>query len=167
MDAFLQLEVPLSYSHQQVSLARSPPIKNEDGVCVGLLLTSYDRTLVGKEISSEEVEEMHNILSEYHQVGLGKFTEESKHLIHEGPFFCNSQKDNPGCYRNICHRFRFWRFSSALDWGAFIFHSWLITNGCNIKYPTNTDVSLHCTSSESSQHFEYQELEIVTLNHLY
>ncbi|XP_029682017.1 phosphatidylinositol 5-phosphate 4-kinase type-2 gamma-like isoform X2 [Takifugu rubripes] len=51
----------------QVSLARSPPIKNEDGVCVGLLMTSYDRTLVGKEISSEEVEEMHNILSEYHQ----------------------------------------------------------------------------------------------------
>lgn len=32
-------------------------------------MTSYDRTLVVKEISSEEVEEMHNILSEYHQVG--------------------------------------------------------------------------------------------------
>ncbi|XP_068171450.1 phosphatidylinositol 5-phosphate 4-kinase type-2 gamma-like isoform X2 [Antennarius striatus] len=51
----------------QVSLARSPPLKDEDGSCVGLLLTSYDRTLVVKEISSEEVEEMHNILSEYHQ----------------------------------------------------------------------------------------------------
>ncbi|XP_070815217.1 phosphatidylinositol 5-phosphate 4-kinase type-2 gamma-like [Chaetodon trifascialis] len=51
----------------QVSLARSPPLKDEDGQCVGLLLTSYDRTLVVKEISSEEVEEMHNILSEYHQ----------------------------------------------------------------------------------------------------
>lgn len=57
-------------SHQQVSLARSPPLKDEDGQCEGLLLTSYDRTLVVKEISSEEVEEMHNILSEYHQVGL-------------------------------------------------------------------------------------------------
>ncbi|KAM9362407.1 phosphatidylinositol 5-phosphate 4-kinase type-2 gamma-like [Symphorus nematophorus] len=51
----------------QVSLARSPPLKDEDGQCMGLLLTSYDRTLVVKEISSEEVEEMHNILSEYHQ----------------------------------------------------------------------------------------------------
>ncbi|XP_039971620.1 phosphatidylinositol 5-phosphate 4-kinase type-2 gamma-like [Xiphias gladius] len=51
----------------QVSLARSPPLKDEEGQCVGLLLTSYDRTLVVKEISSEEVEEMHNILSEYHQ----------------------------------------------------------------------------------------------------
>lgn len=55
--------------HQQVSLARCPPLKDEEGQCVGLLLTSYDRTLVVKEISSEEVEEMHNILSEYHQVG--------------------------------------------------------------------------------------------------
>lgn len=56
-------------SRQQVSLARSPLLKDEDGQCVGLLLTSYDRTLVVKEISSEEVEEMHNMLSEYHQVG--------------------------------------------------------------------------------------------------
>ncbi|KAF7663968.1 hypothetical protein LDENG_00195180 [Lucifuga dentata] len=51
----------------QVSLARSPPVKDEEGQAMGLLLTSYDRTLVVKEISSEEVEEMHNILSEYHQ----------------------------------------------------------------------------------------------------
>lgn len=51
-----------------MSLARCPPLKDEDGQRVGLLLTSYDRTLVVKEISSEEVEEMHNILSEYHQV---------------------------------------------------------------------------------------------------
>ncbi|XP_074529114.1 phosphatidylinositol 5-phosphate 4-kinase type-2 gamma-like isoform X2 [Halichoeres trimaculatus] len=51
----------------QVSLARSPLFKDEDGQCVGLLLISYDRTLVIKEISSEEVEEMHNMLSEYHQ----------------------------------------------------------------------------------------------------
>ncbi|XP_023279440.1 phosphatidylinositol 5-phosphate 4-kinase type-2 gamma-like isoform X2 [Seriola lalandi dorsalis] len=51
----------------QVSLARSPPLKDEEGQREGLLLTSYDRTLVIKEISSEEVEEMHNILSEYHQ----------------------------------------------------------------------------------------------------
>uniref|UniRef100_A0A672G1P5 Phosphatidylinositol 5-phosphate 4-kinase type-2 gamma n=1 Tax=Salarias fasciatus TaxID=181472 RepID=A0A672G1P5_SALFA len=50
----------------QVSLARSSPFRDEDGVCGGLL-TSYDHTLVVKEISSEEVEEMHNILSEYHQ----------------------------------------------------------------------------------------------------
>ncbi|KAM7422382.1 hypothetical protein PAMA_010439 [Pampus argenteus] len=54
-------------AHQQVSLARSPPLKHEEGQCVGLLLTSYDRTLVVKEITSEEVEEMHSILSEYHQ----------------------------------------------------------------------------------------------------
>lgn len=51
-----------------MSLARSPPLKDEEGQRVGLLLTSYERTLVMKEISSEEVEEMHNILSEYHQV---------------------------------------------------------------------------------------------------
>lgn len=59
--------------HHKVSLARSPPLKDEEGKCVGLLLTSYDRTLVVKEISSEEVEEMHNILSEYHQVGFFHF----------------------------------------------------------------------------------------------
>ncbi|XP_075880485.1 phosphatidylinositol 5-phosphate 4-kinase type-2 gamma-like isoform X2 [Nelusetta ayraudi] len=51
----------------QVSLARSPLLKNEDSNCEGLLLTSYDHTLVVKEICSEEVEEMHDILSEYHQ----------------------------------------------------------------------------------------------------
>ncbi|XP_029287539.1 phosphatidylinositol 5-phosphate 4-kinase type-2 gamma-like [Cottoperca gobio] len=51
----------------QVSLARSPPLKDEEGQRVELLLTSYDRTLIVKEISSEEVEEIHNILSEYHQ----------------------------------------------------------------------------------------------------
>ncbi|XP_051932187.1 phosphatidylinositol 5-phosphate 4-kinase type-2 gamma-like [Hippocampus zosterae] len=51
----------------QVSLARGPPLKDGDGTCEGLLLLSYDRTLVVKEISSEEVAEMHNILSEYHQ----------------------------------------------------------------------------------------------------
>ncbi|KAI4826785.1 hypothetical protein KUCAC02_030218 [Chaenocephalus aceratus] len=51
----------------QVSLARSPPLKDEEGQRVELLLTSYDHTLIIKEISSEEVEEIHNILSEYHQ----------------------------------------------------------------------------------------------------
>ncbi|KAM4613857.1 phosphatidylinositol 5-phosphate 4-kinase type-2 gamma-like [Polymixia lowei] len=51
----------------QVSLARSALVKDGDGQGLGLLLTSYDRTLVVKEISSEEVEDMHNILSEYHQ----------------------------------------------------------------------------------------------------
>jgi 1-phosphatidylinositol-5-phosphate 4-kinase len=43
-------------------------VKDGDGHGVGLLLTSYDRTLKLKQISSEEVEDMHNILSEYHQV---------------------------------------------------------------------------------------------------
>lgn len=66
----VQLKSRVTGAHQQVSLARSPPLKDEEGQCVRLLLTSYDRTLVVKEISSEEVEEMHNILSEYHQVGL-------------------------------------------------------------------------------------------------
>ncbi|XP_008408245.1 phosphatidylinositol 5-phosphate 4-kinase type-2 gamma-like [Poecilia reticulata] len=51
----------------QVSLTRSPPLRDEEGKYMGLRLTSYDRTLVVKEISSEEVEEMHSILSEYHQ----------------------------------------------------------------------------------------------------
>lgn len=37
----------------------------------GLLLNSYDRTLVIKQISSEDVADMHNILSEYHQVRSG------------------------------------------------------------------------------------------------
>lgn len=67
----LEADVMLKSHHAlfcQVSLARSPPLKDEDRQRVGLLLTSYDRTLVVKEISSEEVEEMHNILSEYHQV---------------------------------------------------------------------------------------------------
>ncbi|XP_037107750.1 phosphatidylinositol 5-phosphate 4-kinase type-2 gamma-like [Syngnathus acus] len=51
----------------QVSLARSPPLKDQEGRCEGLLLTSYDRTLAVKEISSGEVAEMHNFLLEYHQ----------------------------------------------------------------------------------------------------
>lgn len=51
----------------QVSMTRSSPLRDEEEKCVELRLTSYDRTLVVKEISSEEVEEMHSILSEYHQ----------------------------------------------------------------------------------------------------
>lgn len=51
----------------QVSLARSAPMRG-DGQGEGLLFTSYDRTLIVKQISSEEVADMHNILSEYHQV---------------------------------------------------------------------------------------------------
>ncbi|XP_035244489.1 phosphatidylinositol 5-phosphate 4-kinase type-2 gamma-like isoform X1 [Anguilla anguilla] len=51
----------------QVSLARSPPVRGGEGQDEGLLMTSYDRTLVVKQISSEEVEDMHNLLSEYHQ----------------------------------------------------------------------------------------------------
>ncbi|XP_072521957.1 phosphatidylinositol 5-phosphate 4-kinase type-2 gamma [Salminus brasiliensis] len=50
----------------QVSLARSPPIKDGNNMDERLL-TSYDRTLIIKQISSEEVEDMHHILSEYHQ----------------------------------------------------------------------------------------------------
>ena len=54
--------------YPQVSLARSPPVKDGEGQGMGLMLTSYDRTLMVKQISSEEVEDIHNILSEYHQV---------------------------------------------------------------------------------------------------
>uniref|UniRef100_A0A669CK23 Phosphatidylinositol 5-phosphate 4-kinase type-2 gamma n=1 Tax=Oreochromis niloticus TaxID=8128 RepID=A0A669CK23_ORENI len=50
----------------QVSLTRSPPFSVDDQG-EGLLLNSYDRTLVVKQISSEDVADMHNILSEYHQ----------------------------------------------------------------------------------------------------
>ncbi|KAG9340212.1 hypothetical protein JZ751_021652 [Albula glossodonta] len=51
----------------QVSLTRSSPVRGGEGQGEGLLFTSYDRTLVVKQISSEDVENMHNILSEYHQ----------------------------------------------------------------------------------------------------
>uniref|UniRef100_A0A8C6PCR3 Phosphatidylinositol 5-phosphate 4-kinase type-2 gamma n=1 Tax=Nothobranchius furzeri TaxID=105023 RepID=A0A8C6PCR3_NOTFU len=51
----------------QVSLTRSPPVRSFDDQGEGLLLNSYDRTLVIKQISSEDVADMHNILSEYHQ----------------------------------------------------------------------------------------------------
>lgn len=54
----------------QVSLTRSPPMRNADNQGEVLLLNSYDRTLVIKQISSEDVADMHNILSEYHQVTL-------------------------------------------------------------------------------------------------
>lgn len=52
----------------QVSLTRSPPLRSVDDQGEGLLLNSYDRTLVVKQISSEDVADMHSILSEYHQV---------------------------------------------------------------------------------------------------
>lgn len=51
----------------QASLTRSPPVKGE-GQGEGLLFISYDRTLVVKQITSEDVADMHSILSEYHQV---------------------------------------------------------------------------------------------------
>uniref|UniRef100_A0A7N6F9J5 Phosphatidylinositol 5-phosphate 4-kinase type-2 gamma n=1 Tax=Anabas testudineus TaxID=64144 RepID=A0A7N6F9J5_ANATE len=51
----------------QVSLTRSSPVRSLDDQGEGLLLYSYDRTLVIKQISSEDVADMHNILSEYHQ----------------------------------------------------------------------------------------------------
>uniref|UniRef100_A0AAQ4P1C0 Phosphatidylinositol 5-phosphate 4-kinase type-2 gamma n=1 Tax=Gasterosteus aculeatus aculeatus TaxID=481459 RepID=A0AAQ4P1C0_GASAC len=51
----------------QVSLTRSPPMRSVEDQVEGLLLNSYDRTLVIKQISSEDVADMHGILSEYHQ----------------------------------------------------------------------------------------------------
>uniref|UniRef100_A0A667YQW4 Phosphatidylinositol 5-phosphate 4-kinase type-2 gamma n=1 Tax=Myripristis murdjan TaxID=586833 RepID=A0A667YQW4_9TELE len=51
----------------QVSLTRSPPVRSSEAQGEGLLLNSYDRTLVIKQISSEDVADMHSILSEYHQ----------------------------------------------------------------------------------------------------
>uniref|UniRef100_A0A3B5MBJ1 Phosphatidylinositol 5-phosphate 4-kinase type-2 gamma n=1 Tax=Xiphophorus couchianus TaxID=32473 RepID=A0A3B5MBJ1_9TELE len=60
----------------QVSLTRSPPVRSADDQGESLLLNSYDRTLVIKQISSEDVADMHNILSEYHQV-----TEALKYLL--------------------------------------------------------------------------------------
>ncbi|KAK0135039.1 Phosphatidylinositol 5-phosphate 4-kinase type-2 gamma [Merluccius polli] len=51
----------------QVSLARSSPVKDGEGHGERLLLTSYDRTLVVKKVASEDVADMHHILSEYHQ----------------------------------------------------------------------------------------------------
>ncbi|XP_056258968.1 phosphatidylinositol 5-phosphate 4-kinase type-2 gamma-like isoform X3 [Seriola aureovittata] len=71
----------------QVSLVRSPPLKDEEGQREGLLLTSYDRTLVIKEISSEEVEEMHNILSEYHQGSLVSREASFKEKVKELPTY--------------------------------------------------------------------------------
>ncbi|XP_077472156.1 phosphatidylinositol 5-phosphate 4-kinase type-2 gamma-like [Stigmatopora argus] len=51
----------------QVSLTRSPPTRSVNDQGEGLLLNSYDRTLIVKQISSEDVADMHSILSEYHQ----------------------------------------------------------------------------------------------------
>lgn len=43
-------------------------MRGGEGQGEGLLLTSYDRTLVVKQITSEDIADVHNILSEYHQV---------------------------------------------------------------------------------------------------
>ncbi|KAM6977405.1 phosphatidylinositol 5-phosphate 4-kinase type-2 gamma [Aplochiton taeniatus] len=51
----------------QVSLTRSPPVRSGATQGEMLISNSYDRTLVIKQISSEDVADMHNILSEYHQ----------------------------------------------------------------------------------------------------
>ncbi|XP_059393231.1 phosphatidylinositol 5-phosphate 4-kinase type-2 gamma isoform X2 [Carassius carassius] len=66
---FRNLRERFGVEHQDylVSLTRSPPAKDGKSQEAGLVLTSYDRTLIVKQISSEEVEDMHNILSEYHQ----------------------------------------------------------------------------------------------------
>uniref|UniRef100_A0A452H9C4 Phosphatidylinositol 5-phosphate 4-kinase type-2 gamma n=1 Tax=Gopherus agassizii TaxID=38772 RepID=A0A452H9C4_9SAUR len=50
----------------QVSLTRSPPHYEGEGGD-RRFLTSYDRTLVIKEISSEDVADVHSLLSHYHQ----------------------------------------------------------------------------------------------------
>ncbi|XP_055040931.1 phosphatidylinositol 5-phosphate 4-kinase type-2 gamma [Misgurnus anguillicaudatus] len=50
----------------QVSLTRRPPVKDVDDQDAGLMLTS-DHKLIVKKISNEEVEDIHNILSKYHQ----------------------------------------------------------------------------------------------------
>lgn len=50
----------------QVSLTRSPPSESEGSD--GRFLISYDRTLVIKEVSSEDIADMHSNLSNYHQV---------------------------------------------------------------------------------------------------
>uniref|UniRef100_A0A5F9D8J6 Phosphatidylinositol 5-phosphate 4-kinase type-2 gamma n=1 Tax=Oryctolagus cuniculus TaxID=9986 RepID=A0A5F9D8J6_RABIT len=49
-----------------VSLTRSPPSESEGSD--GRFLISYDRTLVIKEVSSEDIADMHSNLSNYHQV---------------------------------------------------------------------------------------------------
>lgn len=58
----------LTYLFHQISLTRSPPTRSADDQGEGFLLNSYDRTLVIKQITSEDVADMHNVLSEYHQV---------------------------------------------------------------------------------------------------
>ncbi|XP_075055465.1 phosphatidylinositol 5-phosphate 4-kinase type-2 gamma [Mixophyes fleayi] len=50
----------------QVSLTRSSPY-TESEAADGRFLLSYDKTLAVKEISSEDVANMHSILSDYHQ----------------------------------------------------------------------------------------------------
>ncbi|XP_039602553.1 phosphatidylinositol 5-phosphate 4-kinase type-2 gamma-like [Polypterus senegalus] len=51
----------------QASLIRCPPFSASNGHGEGLFLTSFDKTLVIKQISSEDVADMHSILSDYHQ----------------------------------------------------------------------------------------------------
>lgn len=53
-------------SFLQVSLTRSPPTYETEGG--GRFLLSYDRTVVIKEITSEDVADVHSLLSHYHQV---------------------------------------------------------------------------------------------------
>lgn len=65
---FVQLPTCILFLVLQVSLTRSSPMRSVDDQGDCLLLNSYDRALVIKQISSEDVADMHNILSEYHQV---------------------------------------------------------------------------------------------------
>ncbi|XP_021335366.2 phosphatidylinositol 5-phosphate 4-kinase type-2 gamma isoform X2 [Danio rerio] len=87
---FRNLRERFGVEHQdyQVSLTRSPPVKDDkEEEAVLLLLKSYDRTLIVKQISSEEVEDMHNILSEYHQGSLVSREASDKEKVKELPTF--------------------------------------------------------------------------------
>ncbi|XP_041257181.1 phosphatidylinositol 5-phosphate 4-kinase type-2 gamma [Onychostruthus taczanowskii] len=73
----------------QVSLARSPPRWAGSG---HRLLLSADRTLVLKELSSEDVADVHGLLCHYHQVRTGDT------CVIEGSPVCPGVTSVPGCH---------------------------------------------------------------------
>ncbi|XP_050019798.1 phosphatidylinositol 5-phosphate 4-kinase type-2 gamma isoform X2 [Microtus pennsylvanicus] len=66
-----------------VSLTRSPPSESEGSD--GRFLISYDRTLVIKEVSSEDIADMHSNLSNYHQGSLVSREASDKEKVKELP----------------------------------------------------------------------------------
>ncbi|XP_053564169.1 phosphatidylinositol 5-phosphate 4-kinase type-2 gamma isoform X2 [Bombina bombina] len=70
----------------QVSLTRSSPY-SENEAHGGRFLLSYDKTLAVKEISSEDVADIHNILSDYHQGSLVSREASDKEKVKELPTF--------------------------------------------------------------------------------